>query len=87
MYLTYWRDIWSLDVNQYPTTLKSFVGSDFLPYRNLPSLVMELGGMTISIGVEVVDAPLDYNFLLGCNRFYTMTSIASSVFHLVQFPH
>jgi hypothetical protein len=35
----------------------------------------------------VVDAPLDYNLLLGRSWFYAMTVIASSVFQCVQFPH
>jgi hypothetical protein len=46
-----------------------------------------LGGKTVTVDVEVVDAPLDYNLLLGRSRFYAMTTIASSVFRCVQFPH
>jgi hypothetical protein len=37
--------------------------------------------------VEVVDAPLDYNLLLGRSWFYAMTVVASSVFRCVKFPH
>jgi hypothetical protein len=37
--------------------------------------------------LEVVNDPLDYNFLLGRSWFYAMTFIASSVFLCVQFPH
>ena len=44
-------------------------------------------GKKISIQVEVVDAPLDYNLLLVRNWFYTMNVIASTVFRTVQFPH
>jgi hypothetical protein len=46
-----------------------------------------LGGKTIYIDVEVVDAPHDYNFLLGRSWFYAMTIFASSIFRCVQFPH
>jgi hypothetical protein len=35
----------------------------------------------------VVDAPLNYNLLLGRSWFYAMIAIASSVFQCVQFPH
>ena len=35
----------------------------------------------------MVDAPLDYNFLLGRNWFYSMTTFALSIFHTLQFPH
>jgi hypothetical protein len=39
------------------------------------------------VEVEVVDAPLDYNLLLGHNWTYAMVSIISSVFHTLCFPH
>ena len=34
-----------------------------------------------------MDAPLDYNLLLGRNWFYDMTVVASTVFRTLQFPH
>ena len=37
--------------------------------------------------MEVVDAPLDYNLLLGCSWSYAMTIFVSSVFQLINFPH
>jgi hypothetical protein len=46
-----------------------------------------LGGKTVTVDVEVVDAPLDYNLLLERSWFYAMNVIASSVFRCVQFPH
>ena len=38
------------------------------------------------IEVKVVDAPLDYNILLGRNWMYSMQAVASSLFRLVCFP-
>ena len=35
----------------------------------------------------MVDAPLDYNLLLGRNWMYSMQAIASSLFRVVCFPH
>ena len=46
-----------------------------------------MGGKIVSIQVEVVDAPLDYNLLLGRNWFYSMIVVVFSVFHMLQFPH
>jgi hypothetical protein len=46
-----------------------------------------LGGKTVTIDVEVVDAPLNYNLLLGRSWFYAMTIVTSSVFQCVKFPH
>jgi hypothetical protein len=37
--------------------------------------------------VEVVDAPLDYNLLLGRSWSYAMTAVVSSVFRVIKFPH
>ena len=34
-----------------------------------------------------MDAPLDYNLLLGRNWFYAMNAVASTVFQMVQFLH
>jgi len=67
MSLSCWRAIGSPEVRQSPTTLKAFNGRGFQPYTLIPSLDVELGGKTISIHVEIVDTPLDYNNLLGRN--------------------
>ena len=39
------------------------------------------------VEVEVIDAPLDYNFLLVRSWTYAMSAIASAVFWVVVFPH
>ena len=67
--------------------LKAFDGQGFQPHGLLPALSVELEGKTISIQVEVVDAPLDYNLLLGRNWFYAMIVVTSTVFWTLQFPH
>ena len=41
----------------------------------------------MSVEVEAIDAPLDYNLLLGRNWTYAMSAIASAVFRVVVFPH
>ena len=38
------------------------------------------------IEVEVVDAPLNYNLLLGQNWMYSTQAIASSLFRVICFP-
>ena len=86
MSLSCWRGIGSPETNRSPTTSKSFDGRGFQPYGLFSSLLIELGGKSVSIHVEVFDSPLDYNLLLGRNWFYAMQAIASSVFQVVQFP-
>ena len=85
--LSCWKAIGSPKLVTSPMTLKAFDGSGFHPHGLIPALSIELGGKTISIHVEVVDAPLDYNLLLGINWFYAMTVVASTVFRTVQFLH
>ena len=41
----------------------------------------------MSVEVEVIDALLDYNLLLGRNWTYAMSAIGSVVFRVVVFPH
>ena len=35
----------------------------------------------------VVPGPLDYNLLLGCDYFYGMGAIVSTLFRVICFPH
>ena len=67
MSLSYSRAIGSLEINYSPTTLKDFDGRGFQPYGLLPAIHVELGGNSVSIHIEVIDDPLDYNLLLGIN--------------------
>jgi hypothetical protein len=76
MSLDCWKSIKSSSLNQFPTTLKAFDGWGFQPSRLLQYLVIKLGGKTFFIDVEVVDAPLDYNFLFGQRFFYVMNVFA-----------
>ena len=66
--------------------LTTFDGIFFRLHEILPSLKVQLGGNTVMIEVKVVDAPLDYNLLLGRNWMYSMQAIASSLFRVICFP-
>ena len=74
-------------INQSPTTLKAFDGRGFHPYGILNDLPIELEGKTVAIEVEVVDAQLDYNLLLGRSWTYAMSAVVSSYFRMIMFPH
>jgi hypothetical protein len=41
---------------------------------------MQFGGKTVCVEVEVVDAPLDYNLLLGWSWTYAMQDVVATVF-------
>jgi hypothetical protein len=83
MFSACWKSLKSPTHNKSPTMLHAFDGRVFHPHRLLQSLVVQLGNKTIIVDVEVVDAPLDYNLLLGRIWFYAMIFIASLVFQSV----
>jgi hypothetical protein len=68
-------------------TLKAFNGSSFKPYGVLPSLPITLEGKTVNVEVEVFDAPLDYNLLLGRSWIDSMHAVVSTLFRVMCFPH
>jgi hypothetical protein len=41
----------------------------------------------VCVKVEVVDAPLEYNILLGWSWTYAITSVSSIIFWVLCFPH
>jgi hypothetical protein len=87
MSFTCWKAIGSPPLTESQNTLKAFNGSGFKPYGVLPSFPVTLEGKTIQVEVEVFDAPLDYNLLLGCSWVDSMRAIVSTLFHVVHFLH
>ena len=69
MSLAFWKGLDSPTLSRSGTMLTTFDGRSFQLHGILPSLEVQLGGKTVSIKVEVVDAPLDYNLLLGLTGF------------------
>ena len=86
MSLSCWNGLGSPELSQSTTMLTVFNCRSFQLHGILPCLKVQLGGKTIAIEVEVVDAPLDYNILLGRNWMYSMQVVASSLFWVVCFP-
>jgi hypothetical protein len=82
-----WKAIGSPSLNESQNTLKAFNGSGFKPYGVLPSFPIMLEGKTVQVEVEVFDAPLDYNLLLGRSWIDSMRVVVSTLFRVVRFPH
>jgi hypothetical protein len=80
MSLPCWKSLGSPKLTMSPTTLKAFDGCSFQPQGLLQYFTMTLKGKTVSVDIEVVDAPLDYNLLLHRSWFYAMNVITSSMF-------
>ena len=81
------KSLGSPTLNQSPKIIKAFDGRGFHSYGILQDIPIEVEGKTVNLDVEVVDAPLDYNLLLGRSWYYAMTAVVSSVFRLIMFPH
>ena len=86
MSLSCWKGLGFPKLSQSATMLIAFDGRSFRPHGIIPSLEVQLRGKTIAIKVEVVDAPLEYNLLLGRNWMYSMQAVSSSIFQVIFFP-
>jgi hypothetical protein len=87
MSLVCWKAFGSPTVSKSSKMLIAFDGHSFCPHGILPAFLVQLGGKTVEVEVEVVDAPLDYNLLLGRNWTYAMIVIVSFFFCTLSFPH
>jgi hypothetical protein len=87
MSLACWKAIGQPELSLSPTLLMDFDGRSFRPHGIIPSFPMQLGGKTVCVEVEVVDAPLDYNILLGRSWTYAMHAVVATVFWVLCFPH
>jgi hypothetical protein len=87
MSFTCWQALGSPTLATSQTILKALDGHLFSPHGILSAFPIELGGKIVTVEVEVVNAPLDYNLLLGRSWFYPMRAVASTVYRLVRFPH
>ena len=87
MSLSCWKALGSLELVPSNTLLIAFNGRSFCPHGILPAFEIKLAGKAVSVEIEVIDAPLDYNLLLGRSWTYAMSAIASIVLEVVVFPY
>jgi hypothetical protein len=82
-----WQKIGSPELVPSTITLRAYDGRPTSSAGLCQNVPIELGGKTILIDIEVIDAQLDYNILFGRNYMYAMKAVASSVFRTMMFPH
>ena len=87
MSLSCWKALGSPDLVPSNTLLTAFDGSSFHPHGILPAFKIKLARKVVSFEVDLIDAPLDYNLLLGRSWTYAMSAIASAILRVVVFPH
>jgi hypothetical protein len=87
MLLACWKANGHPDFSLSHMFLMMFDGQSFRRNGIIPSFPVQLGGRTVCIEVEVVDAPLDYNLFLGRSWNYAMQEMVAIVFWFLLFPH
>ena len=85
--VTFWKSIGSPTLTESHNTLKAFNDIGFKPYGVLPWLSIMLEGKLVNVEVEVFNAPLDYNLLLGRSWIDSMHCVVSTIFCVVHFSH
>ena len=80
MSISCWKALGSPKLVPSNTLLTAFNISSFRPLGILPSFEIKLVGKVVSVEIEVFDAPLDYNLLLGRSWTCVMCVIPSSIF-------
>ena len=82
-----WQNLRSPILQPLSTTLWAYDGHPTKAQGILPHVPITLSGKTTLIDIEVFNAQLDYNLLLGRIYMYAMRAVASTVFCLMMFPH
>ena len=65
MSLSCWKGLVSPNIVRSQSLLKAFDGHVFKPHGIIPTFPITLGGKIVTVDVEVIDTPIDYNLLLG----------------------
>ena len=82
-----WQRLGSPILQPSSTTLWAYDGHPTKAQRILPHVPITLAGKTVLIDIEVFNAQLDYNLLIGKSYMYAMRAVVSTIFHLMMFPH
>ena len=82
-----WQALGSPTLVQSHTVRKAFDGHSLSPHGLIVSFPIKWGNKTVTMDVELVDAPIDFNFLLGRSWIHAMIAIVSLVSRVIRFPH
>ena len=82
-----WQKLGSPILQPSTTDIRAYDGHPTKSQGILLHVPIMLARKTLLIGVEVVNAQLDYNLLLGRSYMYAMRAVASTFFRLMMFSH
>ena len=82
-----WQKLGSPILQPSSTTIRAYDGHPSKAQGILPHVPITLARKIVLIDIEVVNAQLDYNLLLGRIYMYVVRAVASTVFRLMMSPH
>ena len=82
-----WQKLGSLELKASPITLRAYDERPLAPIGLFQDVSVELVSKTVLIDIDILDAQLDYNILLGRSYMYVMMAVTSSVFRIMMSPH
>jgi hypothetical protein len=84
---TVWQKLGSPELIPFAINLRAYDRQPSSPEGLFQNVPVKLGGKTILIDIEVINAPLDYNILFGRSYMYAMKAVESSIFQTMMFSH
>lgn len=82
-----WKQLGSPNLSPSTITLHGWDGHLSQPIVLFHNYLVMIADKALSIDHEIIDAPLDYNIILGCSYTYFMLIVAFLVHHNMFFPH
>ena len=84
---TAWKALGSPSLFPEMRNLTGFDKGTSQPLGILPNFPINLRRKNICLNMMVIQGPLDYNLLPGCDYIYNMGAIVSSLFRVMCFPY
>ena len=82
-----WQGMGSSSLVSTASQLLAFDRRTCIDLGILAQTPVTLGGKIILVDCMVIEDPLDFNVLLGCDYVYAMQAVVSTFFHVMYFNH
>jgi len=80
MFVIVWKQLKSPELSPFTITLHAWDGHSSQPLGMYHNYLVTLAEKIVQVHIEFIDAPLDYNILLGRSYTYAMSIVTSTVF-------
>ena len=82
-----WQNLGAPELKPSIITLRAYDSHPLTPIGLFKNVPIFFSSKTVHIDIEVLDAHLEYNIILGKSYMYAMSAITSSIFCIMMFPH